>query len=387
MEEEIKIDWKKIQKEYNKACHKLGFGEYDTGKIYPIESCSWNIFLSARSMGKTTQFLLFGLIGYKYYGMITHYVRQVEDMIAPKLVRNLYDTITSLGYINLIFEGRYDGVEYKAGRYYLVKYGEDGAVTNRSDYICILMSTDNTLYYKSSYNCPFPSIIIYDEFLGKVMRYNEFVDFSQIISTVFRHHLWGRIFMLANTIDKYSQYFKELCISDDVLHCDFGDYFVKDVGNTHIYCEFIGERVTRKKHLFNEFIFGFAKGNARLTSITGECGTWDSFTYPHLPHFECKSEIIINNIYIRMDNKYLKCRVLKNDEIGYYMNIFIYNTVPDSEDRIILSVDNPINSNEFFKYHSVGKLFKYLYDKGSIFFADNESGLLYSNYNNLIKNY
>ena len=87
----IKVDWKKVHKEIKKL--KIPTEIYNPLYNTNMYDNSYFVELSERSIGKTTNWLLIGLVLYKLYGIQTQYLRQIETMITPKNCKDLYKTI------------------------------------------------------------------------------------------------------------------------------------------------------------------------------------------------------------------------------------------------------------------------------------------------------
>ena len=102
----------------------------------------------------------------------------------------------------------------------------------------MMLSIDKHLDYKSVYNCPTGDIIIFDEFIGNYYYRNEFVNFNDLLKTIIRERQSPIIVMLANVIEKNSQYFNELEIYDNIqrLHQGENEIITSERG-TKIYVE------------------------------------------------------------------------------------------------------------------------------------------------------
>ena len=125
----IKYDYKFLLKEYN----KLGIPkEYHTPASYNFNNSNYFVELSERSVGKTTNWLLFGMIMNKHYGTVIQYIRQTSDMITPKYLKQLFETIILNGYIEKITDGEFNNVQLKANKWRYIHVNADGNI----DKIC-----------------------------------------------------------------------------------------------------------------------------------------------------------------------------------------------------------------------------------------------------------
>lgn len=111
-----------------------------------------------------------------------------------------------------------------------------------------MLSIDNAENYKSSYNAPYGDLIIFDEFIGKYYYRNEFVRFNDLLKTIIRDRQSPIIVLLANTIDKNSQYFNELEIYNTVQNMKQGDSeIITSERGTNIYVEILESGVKKQK--------------------------------------------------------------------------------------------------------------------------------------------
>ena len=109
-------DFKKIKAEYD----KLGCpGEYRDPTECPLSTAKLFVDISDRSTGKTTNWILLGMCMYKLYGTNTIYIRQRDEMVAPKHTQNLFAVILEYDYISTLFDGLWNSITYKSRRWYL----------------------------------------------------------------------------------------------------------------------------------------------------------------------------------------------------------------------------------------------------------------------------
>ena len=126
--------------------------------VYTPESIEavWNAFISDRSSGKTTAWLIVGLIAYEQDGTITHYVRSKEQMIRESNINKIYSVIESCDYISKITNNKYNSIEYRRnvrGFYLTYKDNDGNIVASDTECCCKVLSIDNNDNYKSSYQC------------------------------------------------------------------------------------------------------------------------------------------------------------------------------------------------------------------------------------------
>lgn len=364
-------DFDKIRKEFKKL--KIPKDFYNPCNS-PLEQCKYFVNVSERSTGKTTNWVLFGLVMNKLYGTQIQYIRQNKDMIAPKNLNQFLDVIVQHGYIEKLTDGKYNNCEYFAGNWRYIKIA-NGEVAYKDDrpFMCCL-SLDQNQIYKSSYNAPYGDIIIFDEFVSARYMPNEFVTFSDLVKTIIRERLSPFIVMLANTTDRYNEYFRELMIQDEILKIKVNEYFIKQTGlGTCIYCELVGNKNIQREKLNNMF-FGFK--NPRLASITG--GDWAIDNYQHIVREE--SQVLDKRHFIYYNGYLAQIEVCYNDRLGLFIKAHKANKIND--DSIVYCIENIQDKRYRFKYgHSkLDRLIFSLYDRNKFYYANNEVGNVVSNY-------
>ena len=372
MTEIKKYNWKKILKRYN----NLGIpSDVWTPTHIDFTSHIWNVIISIRATGKTTNLILLGLCMHaEYTKTVIQYIRQVADMITPKELHSLFNVIVENGYIEKLTNSQYNNVQYKAGiwRYVLV---EDGEIKKESEPIMHCLSLDKADVYKSTLNEPYGDFIIFDEFISKRYKPNEIEDLCSVLSSITRDRTEVFYFLLANSLNYYNQYLTELGIARDIKKMEFGDKRIIKSGLVDVYTEIIDPHTTifksERKKLATLLKFGFR--NEKLASITGST-TWNFKHYRHLPPIHYKDE--------RKNLAYFKL----NDDL-FVIEICDYIFIKPSSRNIedvtlpIYSVD-VLNKDYIFAFGKSQKS-KKLWTKiinGDCYFATNECGLATEQY-------
>ena len=377
-EDGIVIDWNKVRKIYKKVTAEFDY-YYDPCTI-PFEETAWNVLISKRSTGKTTNIFIIGLILHKLYGVRIEYIRNTDLMITQKNNKDLFNTILDFVYIEKIFDGEYNSVEYQAKRWYLTKV-ENGEIVKKSD-ICFMAMHSIQSYTdeKSSYNSPLGDFIIWDEFLDRY-RQDTFVDACQLISTIIRDRISPRIVMMANNTNIYSDIFDELMIRKEVESLKEGDYRIIDTGlGSKVYINWIAENLTlsEQKTYKRKKFFGFK--NPRLASING--GGWEVNNYQHLPKQTSDEtrETMQKNIFMVIYGNVLRLNICYSDKIGYYLYVHRHNTTPCSGDIVFSLEPNKIN-----EYRKVGRsmIISKLIAEKRVYYSTNEVGRLFNDFINL----
>jgi hypothetical protein len=302
----IKYDFDMIRKTYTKLkCPKK---VYNPNHI-PYESSKWNIILSDRSRGKTTNILLFGLCMFWLYKNGICYIRNNKTMITQGNVGRLFNTIIEWGYVEKLTNGEFDGIIYKSIKHewYFVKYDADGEIEKEDTKpCCIALSIDQNERYKSNLVTTY-DFIVYDEFIERVYTPSLFISLVDLLKTIGRDRQSMVINALSNTVDLYSPFFSEFGISDVVEQMTMGDSVnTLSPFGTNIFVEILGEKKGKDKinHTkVNQMYYGFK--NPKLASVTGTA-TWAMYNYPHTPK---DFTIIKKNHYIHFMGKLINLEI------------------------------------------------------------------------------
>ena len=377
LENGIKYDWKHIFKRYRqlnvpKEFNILGYIDL---------RARWQIMMSDRSNGKTTNVLLIGMIMNVDYGTQIQYIRQREQMIAPKNSKDIFTTILEFDYVSKITNGKWNSVEYKAKRWYYCNRDIDGNITESANkHFMMMLSIDRQEDYKSSYNAPYGDYIVYDEFIGRYTPINEFVDFNQLLKTILRERLSGIIFLLANNINTEHQYFDELEIMETCRLLTRGDkQLIESARGTKANVVLFESRVQQKKERteVNRLYFGWK--NPLLTSITGE-RDWAIDDYQHEPQGLHNVKILASNFYIQHNNILIRLEVRTSDEIPIY--IHCYKAQEVHEDSVIFTLKDIVDSRYIYGigYTKTHKWIYNLYKKNLFYYRTNIVGTLVTDY-------
>lgn len=355
--------------------------QYDFITRLPLNNAKYFTLLSERSIGKTTSVVLFAMCAFETMGIVAQYVRSKQDMIMNKTINNLFMTIRKCGYIEKVTGGKWNDVFYHARRWSYCKRNEEGDIVEKSnEHFMFCLSTDHNEDYKSSYNAPTGDIIIYDEFIGKYYRQNEFCDFCDLSSTIMRGRTTPIIFMLANTIDPQSEYFVEMEIYDTISLMEIGQHeIVRTPKGTNVYIELLTrDKVERdKKNIFNSLFFGFK--NPRLNAITGENWAFDYFPHPKRGYTS-----VFRNVYLTYNDKLVNLEIVKYENVGYW--IIAHGATSVYDDSIIYTRDEIIDYRYRYKFGTGDKLDRFVWrliDTKRVSYSNNMIGSVVSHYMNL----
>ena len=348
---------------------------YSLKKILKTNSV-YNIIVGERSNGKTYATLKYGIENYFQTGGQIAIIRRWQVDIRGSRASEVFSSLIANDEINKISKGKYTGIHFWGGKYYLCNYENGKAIYNDNDVIAYPFSLSDTEHNKSiSY--PLVDTIIFDEFITRqVYLQDEFILFMNTISTIVRDRANVKIFMLGNTVNKTSPYFTEMGIRD-ITKQKQGTIDIYKYGDSKLkvaieYCE------SDKNSKESNFYFAF--NNPKLDMIT--TGVWELDIYPHCP-YKFKEKDIILNFFIDYNDMIFHCKIVNIYDILF---IYIHNktTTIKEESDIVYSLSSSPKVNHFKSVYSKGTKFQnlisMLFKQGKVFYQDNEVGDWVANY-------
>lgn len=352
------------------------------GDILPYEK-AWNMILSPRSRGKTTNLILWGMCLNAVCGTQIQYIRQRDSQLVPKLCSKLCDVINmpKFKYIEKITNGRYNNVWYYGRKWYYRLIDENGEVVEKSEtpfMSCIAVDQNQNL--KSVYNAPNGDFIIFDEFLTKNGYLpDEFVLLNDLLSTIIRQRDTASIYLVGNLIDKYSIYFDELYLTDIIQEITWGEHRNINCGGTELHLFTLPLDMTAKRQKVNKKYFGW--NNQMLTSITGNKGLWQMKQYPKPPKGDFT---VIDKAYIYKNGKYCAREIRKDETNHLYIMIYSDTYGYNPERHILYTLNSKVGYNKRIRFGlgftRTDECVKRLILAKRIFFADNSCGAFIDSY-------
>lgn len=352
---------------------------YNTQKI-DKKDATYNVIFGERSNGKTYALLLKSIKAYFKDGSQFGYVRRWKEDITGRRAQRLFSGINDNNEISKLSQGKFSGVHYWAGKFYLCNYDDNGKVIyGDNDIIGFTFALSDGEHDKST---SFPNIttIIFDEFLtNRLYLVDEFVLFMNTISTIVRRRENVRIYMLGNTVNKYCPYFSEMGL-DKVPEMVQGTIDVYRYGSSELkvaveYCSSVDNKKERPSNKY------FAFNNPKLEMITG--GAWELSIYPHLP-YKYKPNDILLIFYIEFSDNIYQCEIINIDDVAF---IYIHNkTTPikKPDEHIIYSLEfKPEMNYNRNLYRPNGKLqgkILYFFQHDKVFYQNNNVGDAINNF-------
>ena len=340
---------------------------YSLTKIDKLKAI-YNMIIGERSNGKTYAVCEKLLKKHITDGAKGAYLRRYEEEIMPKNIKTLFEPHD----IAKITHGEFNSTIYKQRGFYLTYVNDSGEVERQEkEPFCIALSLNTSLTTKGADRGKV-DYIIFDEFMTRDLYLtNEFILFTNLISSLIRDRDGAIIYMLANTVNKYCPYFKEMRIGniEELKQGEIKLFTYENSGLTVAieWCAVSGHSKKVGKY--------FAFDNPRLQMITG--GKWELPNYPRSP-IRVENEKILLKFYIKFDGSIICGNIIKDNAYLFILfhphtgrhepnnNDIIYMQYPDGAIMHVKYIDDtPTEAHQ---------LIKDLIYKEKCFYSDNETG-------------
>lgn len=376
----IAYDWGAIRRAFRALkCPPQYSSPIDT----PWETCAYDVEMSSRSTGKTTMAILWGMTIRKLYpGFQTGLLRLREDQIMPKNIRQMLDTIRTYDggrYVRQLTDGRWNDIQHDATKraFRYVNRDENGEIYEKDEPFLLLLAVNKSDDYKSALVAPKLDLLIFDEFIAELYDPDDMIRFMNIIKTIFRDRMSGRVCMMANTIKPGSPWFRELEISKPLRAMKVGDSkIVKTEMGTPIYLHLF-DNPTKQRTRINAFFFGFK--NPALAAIRGDGELWAYRDFQRILSDE-SDEVITKRLKIDTGDELLGCDWVKTKDRGMVFNIHPITYIRDED--IVLT-----NGQIWDKQHQRGRGHCFISEwlerseeRGLLYFSDAETATAYTNF-------
>jgi hypothetical protein len=341
------------------------------------KNCHYNLIVGERSNVKTYAVLKYAIQQYAEHGHQLAILRRFREDFTGKRGAELFAALVQNCEVTKATDGRWNGIFYYASRWYFCKYEDDGSVEKDKTPFAFGFSITQMEHDKGT-AYPMVKNIVFDEFITRAAYLpDEFILFTNTLSTIIRQRDDVRIFMLGNTVNKYCPYFSEMGLKH-VKDMQQGDIDVYMVGKSglRIAVEYCGtSRVAKKK---SDIYFSF--DNPKLEMITR--GIWEMDVYPHCP-IKYRPKDVLFTYFIEYDGELLQCEVIMVD--GSTFTFIHRKTTPikdESTDLVFTQRWDP-RPNYRRKLTEpvplVRKLYAY-FASDKVFYQDNEVGEIVRNY-------
>lgn len=354
---------------------------YSLKKIL-AEKADYNIIIGERSNGKTYACLKYAIETYVKYGYQSIYLRRFKEDLTYSRSDKIFENLNNNNEVGKLTNNEWQFIVYSKSSFYFArnetdKNGNTKIRINKNAF-CFTMSLSDMEHDKST-SYPDVKTVIFDEFITRRFYLaDEFVIFMNVLSTVIRERHDVKIFMLGNTVNKYSPYFEEMGLTNITIQkqgtIDIYTYGDSDLKVAVEYCNAMNKNAKKS----NKY---FAFNNSKLNMIKN--GQWELDLYPHLRENQSiKSSDIIFEFFIEFMNKKLACDVIENENGSF---IFIHKKTTDFKKNDIvytLNFTTDYNIRKCFVYHMDkidDKICNYFKSK-KVFYQSNEIGEIVKNY-------
>ena len=334
-----------------------------------------------RSNGKTYSVLEFALWCYWLFGYELAIIRRWAEDFKGKAGAAMFKNHINNDLIRKITNGEWTSVYYYSSRWYLCKY-EDGRRICMDEPFAYAFALSYVEHDKST-AYPDVKVILFDEFISRdAIDSNEFIDFTNTLSTIIRDRGDAVIFMCGNTVNQYCPYFQEMGITN-AKKMKQGTIDIYNYGKDEelvVACEYCGtiEGQERKKKKSDKY---FAFNNPKLNMI--KTGSWEIALYPHLP-IRYKPSDILYTYFIKFNGDLVQCEIIQVGD-----NFFTYaheKTTPLQDRRTDLIFSTEYNPLPNYRRRiskpvdDLGKKIYWFYVNEKVFYQHNELGEVVRNY-------
>lgn len=286
----------------------------------------YNIIIGQRSNGKTYGLLKYAVQRYFRTGKQFAIIRRWDVDIKMKRATAMFNSINDDGIVVKASKGDYTHIVYSTGKFYTAIYDDElKKYIYSDDNICGYIFSIAAMEHDKSISFPNVETIIFDEFLSSNHNYlfNEFNLFMDVVSTIVRNRDDVKIFMLGNTVDRYSPYFTNMGLNH-ITEQKQGTIEVYTYGDSKLtvaveYCENL-----KTSKSSNNFYFAF--NNPHLQMI--KSGVWDLGLYPNKPCDFTNKDIQFIFFIIYNENIY-QCEIVFIDDYNF---IYIHEKTTEIKD-------------------------------------------------------
>lgn len=349
----------------------------------------YTMIISGRSDGKTTACLKRVLDNYVEKGEQGAFIRRLDSNYTGSYKDNLFSFFISTGYVNKITKGEWTDVKYWRGGWFLSRYNEEkGKVEMQPEPFMFAFAISTTANSRgASYSNV--TTIVFDEFVtmsNEAELPDEFVTFSNLISTIMRQRDNVQIYLLGNNNTRFSTYFKEMGLynTKDMELGELNVYTIAtDLKDENGKPRSLGIIVHRpdisKEDRPSKLLFCF--DNSKTKMITE--GSWAIATYPRLP-FKYDKKNTVFYFYIELEGQIIRgdvCMEGSNQFLYFYPKRDNYE-VEENELLYQLSFSPSIyrQISPLVGINDMTKKIAQLIRLNKTFFANNEVGDIVTTY-------
>ena len=345
---------------------------------YP--NAQYYIAIGERSNGKTYSAIEYALDNYIEKGEQAAYIRRFGEDIRPKRIQDLLAGHIQNKAIQKRTNGQWNAVRYQNNRFYFELISPDGGdkfVSDEPFMFCFDLASME--HYKST-SYPKITTIIFDEFLSRQgYLTNEYLLFTNSISTIVRLRDNVKIFMLGNTVNRYCPYFAEMGLTH-IKDQKQGTVDCYHYGSSNLevvveYCPQMDVKGGKPSDVY------FAFDNPELQMITK--GAWEIGVYPHLEERYRKCDKV-QDFFIQFEEDILHGEIVCTDK-NYFIFIHPKTTPIKDTDTDIVYTSSPSQKWNYKmaltkQRDKLSATIMSLFNQNRVFYSDNETGEIVRNY-------
>lgn len=333
----------------------------------------YNIIYGMRSNGKTYSVIDLILKAFIKTGKPSAYIRRLDSELTPSEIFKLLSP--HIPNIIKLSKGKYNDYIYKSRIFYLVERDNKGDIIEISPPCIYCFALSLSAKSKGADRGEF-AYTLFDEFLTRRFYLpNEFLLYTEILSTIIRNRDGVIHFLVGNTVTQYCPYFAEMGLTHfkDQKQGTI-DVYTYSNSDLTVAVEYCAENDEISKNISKYFAFD----NPRLNMITS--GKWEFASYPHCME-RVTPENIIKKCYIIFDTNTIAISIVKTHSIFLLVTPHT-KTIPDNS---IIYTDtaslNPYIINDITRDNKkVSKIIYNLILQNRVFFTDNQTGEIFNNW-------
>lgn len=347
---------------------------YSLDKILSYGSL-YNVIYGERSNGKTYSVIHLMLEEYLETGTPSAYIRRLDTELYPTNIQDLCDPHTD--YLIKKTNGEWNCFIYKKRRFYLAYYDNDEhQITKVDDHFFLYCCALNLSAKNKGADRGYFKYTLFDEFMTREFYLsNEFVLYTEVLSTLMRDRDGTIHFLVGNTVNKYCPYFNEMGLykARNQQQDTIDIYTIGETSYTIAveYCE----NISADKPVSKYFAFGNTHTNMIFT------GDWETASYPHM-----KTRIEQRDIkyvaFLKFDDDVLSIQLIQRGKQLFLM-VTPWTSEPKN-DRLTFVTESTGNELEVVNPVAcrikVGRIIYQLIREDRVFFVNNTVGEIFNNW-------
>lgn len=346
---------------------------YWSPKDIDSTNATYRVVIGKRSNGKSYGTLRKAIDDFLETGTPSAYLRRFEEEIRPKNIGDLlaphYD------YISKKTKGKFNTAVYRTN-HFILAFQEEGKIMYKDDKPIIYTRALNTALKFKGQDVGQLAYIIFDEFLTRDLYLkDEFVTFANMISTLVRDREIKAIYMLGNTVTRYSPYWDEMGLTH-INEQEQGTIELYSYNNEKlkVAVEYCADSENTK-----DIEFYYAFDTPQLEMITS--GSFEEAKYPHICELDwnLSEETFVYKFLVDFNGYKTVGEIHRNkDDIVLCFHAIGNSNYKWSGKDIVFTTErliSPLWQNSFGKGDTpVHKLIRQLIREDRLYFSNNTVG-------------